>query len=107
MKAFLVRYFGPMATCAEILRLWKEHHSQLVDLGVQRLGIFGSVARGEAGPESDVDVLVELDQRTFDRYMDLKIFLEDLLGRRVDLLLYDRIKPHLRERILAEVVDAA
>lgn len=96
-----------MVACAEILRLLKEHHTELANLGVQRLGIFGSVARGEAGPESDVDVLVELDQRTFDRYMDLKIFLEDLLGRRVDLLFYDRIKPRLRERILAEVVDAA
>jgi uncharacterized protein len=81
------------------------HGDELRALGALRLGLFGSCARGEAQPGSDVDLLVELDRRTFDRYMDLKLFLEDLLGRKVDLVLADRIKPRLKEQILAEVVD--
>ena len=69
--------------------------------------MFGSFARGEAKQDSDVDLLVDLDRHTFDRYMDLKLYLEDLLGRRVDLVLSDRIKPALRESILRGVIDAA
>jgi hypothetical protein len=78
-----------------------------VALVVARLGLFGSFARDEARNNSDVDLLVDLDRHTFDRYMDLKLRLEDLLGRRVDLVLEDRIKPALRERILRGVIDAA
>jgi uncharacterized protein len=94
-------------SAADVLSMLRAHRDELRALGATRLGLFGSFARDEAGPESDVDLLVELDQRTFDRYMDLKLFLEDLLGRRVDLVLADRIKPRLREQILTEVIDAA
>jgi uncharacterized protein len=96
-----------MLTANQIITTCQKHIGELRELGVLRLGLFGSFARGEAGPESDLDFIVELDARTFDRFMDAKIFLEDLFGRRVDLVLFDRIKPRLRERILAEVVDAA
>ncbi len=96
-----------MTEPADVVTVLKEHRSALRELGVTRLGVFGSVARGEARPDSDVDVLVELDEHTFDRYMDVKLYLEDLLGRSVDLVLADRIKPRLRERILSEVIDAA
>jgi predicted nucleotidyltransferase len=61
----------------------------------------------EAGPKSDLDVVVELDERTFDRYMDLKLFLEELFGCRVDLVLVGSIKPRLRSAILGEAVYAA
>ncbi|MBM4038121.1 MAG: nucleotidyltransferase family protein [Planctomycetes bacterium] len=71
--------------------------------GVQRIGLFGSAARGEENPDSDVDILVEFDEMTFERYMDLKFFFEDTLGRRVDLVPADSIKPRLREPILREV----
>ena len=96
-----------MLTCKDILRILAEHRDDLVRLGARRLGLFGSFARDEARPDSDVDLLVDLDHHTFDRYMDLKLYLEDLLGRRVDLVLADRIKPALRERILRGVIDAA
>lgn len=76
-------------------------------MGARRLGLFGSFVRGEERPDSDVDLLVELDRRTFDRYMDLKLRLEQLLGRPVDLVLADRLKPTLRDRILSTVIDAA
>ncbi|MEW6074246.1 MAG: nucleotidyltransferase family protein [Planctomycetota bacterium] len=96
-----------MLTAAEIVATCRAHRDRLRELGVRRLGLFGSFARGEAGPESDLDFVIELDARTFDRFMDAKLFLEDLFDRAVDLVPFDRIKPRLRERILAEVVDAA
>ena len=96
-----------MLTRDEILRRLSERRAELRRLGARRLGLFGSFAREEAGIESDVDLLVDLDHHGFDRYMDLKLYLEDLLGRRVDLVLRDRIKPTLRERILRDVIDAA
>ncbi len=75
--------------------------------GVRTLGLFGSWARGEASPHSDVDFLVEFDKTSFDAYMDLKFFLEDLLGRSVDLVIRRNLKPILRDRILQEVQDVA
>jgi len=71
--------------------------------GVRKIGIFGSTARGEAGPASDIDVLVELEDPTFDRYMDLKFFLEDLFGRPCDLVLEDSLKEGIRAKALGEV----
>ncbi|MBE3125857.1 MAG: nucleotidyltransferase family protein [Acidobacteria bacterium] len=74
--------------------------------GVRKIGIFGSAARGEAGPASDIDVLVELEDPTFDRYMDLKFFLEDLFGRPCDLVLEDSLKQGVRSQALREVLYA-
>lgn len=73
---------------------------------VVRIGVFGSCARGEAGSASDVDILVELAEPTFDHYMDLKFMLEDLLKRPVDLVLADTVKPRLKPIIEQEVVYA-
>lgn len=89
----------------ELIALLRGQRDALARLGVLRLALFGSFARGEAGPDSDVDLLVELDERTFDRCMDLEIHLEDLLGRRIDLVLADRLKPRLREQVLSEVIE--
>jgi predicted nucleotidyltransferase len=73
-------------------------------LGVRSLGLFGSYARGEQRPHSDVDALVTFDRVTFRRYMDTKLLLEDTLGLPVDLALADDLRPRLRERALAEVI---
>jgi predicted nucleotidyltransferase len=70
------------------------------------LGLFGSAARGDATPPHDLDFLVEFETKTFDAYMDLKAFLEELFGRPVDLVLADALKPALRDGILAETVYA-
>lgn len=74
--------------------------------GVSRIGVFGSQARREASPRSDVDVLVQFreGEETFDNYMDLKFYLEDLFGRAVDLVILEAIRPRLRDGILAEAV---
>lgn len=73
---------------------------------VRRIGVFGSVARQEAGPDSDVDIVVELSEPTFDHYMDLKFYLEDVLQRTVDLVMADAIKPRLRPIIEQEALYA-
>ena len=71
--------------------------------GVRELAVFGSVARGEALDTSDLDVLVDfVGPATFDGFMGLKIFLEDCLGVRIDLVTRAALKPRLRERIEAE-----
>ncbi len=71
--------------------------------GVRELAVFGSVARGEATAASDLDVLVDFDgPATFDRFMGLKVFLEDSFGTKVDLVTRPALKPRIRDRILAE-----
>jgi hypothetical protein len=92
------------------LTLLRQHSQEIRNkFGVERIGIFGSFVRGEEKPESDVDVLVEFreGEETFAHYMDLKFYLEDLFGRKVDLVMKDAIKRRLREPILSEVVYAS
>jgi predicted nucleotidyltransferase len=75
---------------------------------VRKIGVFGSFARGEEKEGSDIDILVELEDgyETFDNYMDLKYFLEDLFGRKVDLVTFEALRPQLKDDILQEIVYA-
>lgn len=74
--------------------------------GVTRLALFGSTARGEAGADSDVDVLVAFDgPATSKRYFGVQFFLEDLLGCSVDLVTEKALRPELRPYIEQEKVD--
>lgn len=73
---------------------------------VKRIGVFGSFVRGDVGSESDVDIIVELAEPTFDHYMDLKFRLEEILDCPVDLVIADTVKPRLRPIIEQEVVYA-
>ena len=97
----------PSLSRASILATLDEHADELRGLGARSLALFGSLARDEGSDSSDVDLLVELEPKTFDAYMDVKLFLERLLGRKVDLVLADAIKPRLRSVILAEAVHAS
>jgi predicted nucleotidyltransferase len=88
-----------------VLDLLKSHQLELHNLGVLKLAIFGSIARNEAHPGSDVDLLVEFDPPvTFDRYMRAKFFLENLLQCPVDLVfpetLKDRVRPYVEEELI-------
>jgi len=91
-----------------ILETVTENRSSLRALGVRRLGLFGSHARGEARENSDLDFLVEFQAgaKTFDNYMDLKDLLEGLFGTHVDLVVPETLKPRLRDLVLRETVYA-
>lgn len=88
----------------EIFALLDARRETIRGLGVRELGVFGSFARGEQSKDSDVDVLVDLETKTFDSYMELLFFLEDLFGRSVDLVMKGAIKPRIRDRILSETI---
>lgn len=75
---------------------------------VKALWVFGSIVRGEAADKSDVDVLVTFDQRAnFDTFMDLKFYLEELLGTGVDLVTDKALRPQIRRAIEQEMIDVA
>lgn len=96
-----------MLRSAEILDFLKQHKQELeARFAVRRIGLFGSVLRGSDNEDSDVDILVELAHPTFDQYMDLKFFLEDELGRPIDLVLADSLKPRLKPIITREAAYA-
>lgn len=81
--------------------------ARILELGVRRLALFGSVRRDAAGPESDVDFLVEFSpgNKTFDHLVGLGDLLEGLLGRRVELVTPESLSPILKPHILADAVD--
>ena len=81
--------------------------SEIRALGVARLALFGSVLRGDARPDSDVDLLVQFSPgaKTFDRFLALSELLEDRLGRRVELVTPEALSPFIGPRILAEAED--
>lgn len=82
----------------DVLRIAAKH-------GVSSVRVFGSMARGEGGPESDVDLLVEVDGPTTPWFPGgLVAELEELLGRRVDVVEPDAIRESLRQRVLEEAV---
>ncbi len=89
----------------EILRLLSEHRAELEQLGAKSLALFGSAARDEARQDSDVDLLVEFERPVgLFEFVDLKSYLENLLGCQVDLGTPASLKPKLRERVLKEAV---
>lgn len=92
-------------TKEQVVRTIRRAQSQILALGVQRLGLFGSFVRGEQRADSDVDLLVEFEagQRTFDHFIQLSFLLEDLLGRRVELVTPDALSPYIGPHILREV----
>lgn len=88
------------------LTILAANEAKIRSFGVRSLSLFGSSVRGEETPESDLDFIVEFEKKSFDSYMDLKLFLEELFQRRVDLVLADGIKPRLRATILREAIHA-
>ncbi len=96
-----------MITKDKILQLLREHDGTMRErFTVRKIGIFGSLARDEVALESDIDLLVEFENPTFDHYMDLKFLLEELFHTEVDLVLADTLKPRLKPYISREVIYA-
>lgn len=85
----------------------KSHEREIKKrFGVKRIGLFGSFARGEQKDTSDVDILVEFEDPTFDNFMNLAFFLEDLFSRRVELVTPDSLSPYIAPYVEKEVVWA-
>lgn len=95
-----------MSNVDAILKELAAQDPALRKMGVRELALFGSSVRGEATADSDLDFLVVFDEKSFDAYMDLKFFLEDLFLRPVDLVLKDAIRPQLRHSIEESAIHA-
>lgn len=90
----------------KIFEILSENKEFLKRQGVRKLELFGSYARGEESSSSDIDFIIDFEKKTFDGYMNVKLFLEDVLKCPVDLVLENTIKPSLRDAILREAVHA-
>jgi hypothetical protein len=93
----------------DALRTLRAHRAELEGMGVIHAGIFGSVARGEAGPKSDLDVLVVLDDSkvvSIYDYCGVRLAISDLFDGKADVVERKALRPRLKDRIIAEVVDA-
>ena len=94
---------------SDLFALLAKHREELREFGVKRWGVFGSFARGEQSNRSDVDILVEFEpgKKSFDNFMQLAFFLEQQIGRRVELVTPESLSPHIGPHILREVEYAS
>jgi predicted nucleotidyltransferase len=94
-----------MLNTEKILELMHENQEEIEKYGVKRIGLFGSFIANKQKSNSDIDILVEFKKgkKTFDNYMDLKFFLEDLFKRDVDLVVKESLKVNLKSNILRRV----
>jgi len=92
-------------TKREVFETLTNHSVQLKELGVKKVGVFGSFVRNEQTPESDIDLLVQFEpgKKSFDTFMDLSGLLEDLLQRRVEIVTTEALSPYIGPHILSEV----
>ena len=88
-----------------VLMLIRQHESDIKTFGVRRIGLFGSFVRNQQGKDSDVDILVEFEPglKTFDNFIHLAFFLEEILKRRVELVTPDALSPYIGPHIMKEV----
>jgi len=93
----------------ELFALLANHQDELRSFGVRRWGVFGSFVSGRQNDRSDVDILVEFEQdkKSFDNFMRLASFLEEQIGRRVELVTPESLSPHIGPHILREVEYAS
>jgi predicted nucleotidyltransferase len=93
----------------KILTLLKNHFKELQSrFGIKSLAIFGSVARGTATDKSDIDVLVSFEKpATFNGFMEVKFYLEDLLGSKIDLVTEKALRPEIKDEIQRELINVA
>ena len=100
-----------VSTKDDINKVIIDNQVQLKSLGAKSFGLFGSFARNEANEDSDVDMIVEFrdGQKTYDNFIELAELLENLLGRRVELVtessLSKYIKPHIQKEVIYVPID--
>ncbi len=90
-------------TADTILEFLQNHADELHVMGVRKIGLFGSYVRGEEMPDSDIDILLEMNTASYRDYMNVLHFLEDSFGRKVDLGETHLIKDFARPSIMKEV----
>jgi hypothetical protein len=97
----------PPLTKDQVIQRLEQARGQIRALGARRIALFGSVVRGEARPDSDVDLLIQFDptQKTLRNFMSLSFLLEELLGRRVELVTTEALSPFISPHILREAED--
>ena len=95
-----------MLTKDEVVKTISGNWNEIRKFGVKKLWVFGSYVRGEQKEKSDIDIMVEFEKgkKTFDNYMDLKFFLEEVLGVEVDLITVEALKPRIKDYIWKEAV---
>lgn len=81
----------------------KENEAVLEKYSVKKIGLFGSFVRGEQKDYSDIDFLVEFEEPDFDKFMDLCFYLEELFGRKVELITNGSLSPYIEPYIEKEV----
>ncbi len=96
-------------TKQDILNALDKNRSHIKTLGVKRIGLFGSFVRGDQNSDSDIDLLVEFEigRKTFDNFMELSFFLEEVLQHKVELVTVESLSPYIGPHILKEVEYAA
>lgn len=94
---------------SEALAILTRHEAELRErFGVRSLRLFGSTARGEAGPHSDVDILVDFaSPPTLLEFLGVRSFLEDILGARVDLVTESGLKERARSSVEQDAIRVA
>ena len=95
----------PVHTKQDLIKVIQKHQATLRQLGIKRLGVFGSFVRGEQHRDSDIDLLVEFEpaQKTFRNFMKAAFLLEDETGRRIEMLTPESLSPYIGPHILKEV----
>jgi len=87
----------------EILEVLNSNRHLLKKYRVRKIGLLGSFSRNEASAKSDIDLLVDFEEKTFDNYLDLTFELERLFNRKVDLLTEKGISPYILPYIKNEI----
>jgi uncharacterized protein len=90
-------------TTSEIIEILKTHNTLFQKYKVNRIGLFGSQSRNESNIESDIDLLVDFEEKNFDNFIELAFELEDIFGRKIDLLTDKGISPYILPYIKNEV----
>lgn len=96
-------------TSAEILDVLRRSEPELRAKGVRHAGLFGSTARGDAGPDSDIDIMIDLDPElplsVYD-YVGIKLFIADLFEGPVDVVNRSSLKPYVAKNAIGDVIKA-
>jgi len=98
-----------MVTKDKIISQLKDNYEQISKFGVIKIGLFGSFSNNSANHNRDIDILVKFSPESisFNNYMDLKFFLEDLFHTKIDLVIEDDLRNELKDSILSSVIYAA